>query len=415
MPEHEKIAYFDCFAGISGDMCLGALVDAGVNLSDIRNGLKKLPIQNYSLTSEKVLRGGISATKVDVILHKTEDKRQKTEVRRWKDIEKIIKTSQLSEKIKQKGLHIFKNLFDAEAKVHGKSFDKVHLHELGGIDCMVDIFGTLIGLNILGIEEIYVSSINLGSGSVKTEHGILPVPAPATAELLKGYPVYSSEIPFELTTPTGAAIISGMNADPYSLSKVTIEKIGYGAGNKDIANMSNTLRILIGKEANAGGEEFVTVIETNIDDMNPQFYAHVMEMLFKAGAHDVFLENIIMKKGRPAVKLTVISEESDIEKLSSILFQETTTIGLRFYKAHRRTLNREIKKIKTKYGDVRIKVATLKGNIVNISPEYEDLKAIAKKTKTPIKKIAEEISKNVFWLLTTGYWLLKLYPLSLMC
>ena len=388
---HEKIAYFDCFAGISGDMCLGALVDAGVDISDIKRGLKKLPIQNYSLTSKKVLRGSISATKVDVII-KAEGKRQKAKGKKWKDIEKTIKTSQLSEKIKQKGLHIFKRLFEAEARVHGEPFDKVHLHELGGTDCLVDIFGALIGLDILGIEKIYVSSINLGSGSVKTEHGMLPVPAPATAELLKGYPVYSSEIPFELTTPTGAAIVSGMNADPYSLSEITIEKIGYGAGNRDIANMSNTLRILIGKEANAGkSKEFVTVIETNIDDMNPQFYEYVMEMLFKAGAHDVFLENIIMKKGRPAVKLTIISEESDIDKISSILFQETTTIGLRFYKAHRRTLDRNIKKIKTKYGNVRIKVSTLKGNIVNISPEYEDLKAIAKKTKIPIKKIAEEI------------------------
>lgn len=388
---HEKIAYFDCFAGISGDMCLGALVDAGVDISDIKRGLKKLPIQNYSLTSKKVLRGSISATKVDVII-KAEGKRQKAKGKKWKDIEKTIKTSQLSEKIKQKGLHIFKRLFEAEARVHGEPFDKVHLHELGGTDCLVDIFGALIGLDILGIEKIYVSSINLGSGSVKTEHGMLPVPAPATAELLKGYPVYSSEIPFELTTPTGAAIVSGINADPYSLSEITIEKIGYGAGNRDIANMSNTLRILIGKEANAGkSKEFVTVIETNIDDMNPQFYEYVMEMLFKAGAHDVFLENIIMKKGRPAVKLTIISEESDIDKISSILFQETTTIGLRFYKAHRRTLDRNIKKIKTKYGNVRIKVSTLKGNIVNISPEYEDLKAIAKKTKIPIKKIAEEI------------------------
>ncbi len=394
MPKHERIAYFDCFAGISGDMCIGAVVDAGVNLSDIKKELKKLPVQNYSLASKKVSRCGISATKVDVIIKKSEVRSQKSEDRRWKDIEKIIKTSQLSKKIKQKGLHIFKKLFEAEAKVHGEPFDKVHLHELGGIDCLVDIFGTLIGLDILGIEKIYVSSINLGSGSVKTRHGMLPVPAPATAELLKGYPVYSSEIPFELTTPTGAAIISGINADPYSLSKITIEKIGYGAGSKDIANMSNTLRILIGKEANAGGsKEFVTVIETNIDDMNPQFYEYVMERLFNAGALDVFLENIIMKKGRPAVKLTVISEEGDIDKLSSILFKETTTIGLRFYRAHRRTLDREIKKIKTKYGDVRMKVSTSKGNVVNISAEYEDLRAIAKKTKIPIKKIAGEISK----------------------
>jgi uncharacterized protein (TIGR00299 family) protein len=395
MSHHKKIAYFDCFAGISGDMCLGALVDAGVDISDIKKGLKKLPIQNYSLASKKVFRNGISATKVDVIIQKTEDKRQKTAAKKWNDIEKIINASSLPDKIKQNGLHIFKRLFEAEARVHGEPFDKVHLHELGGIDCLVDIFGALIGLDILGIGKIYTSPINLGSGSVKTEHGILPVPAPATAELLKGYPVYSSEIPFELTTPTGAALIYGLDSKPVQLPELKIEAIGYGAGNKDIAEIPNTLRILIGKRTDNESGDSVTIIETNIDDMNPQFYEYVMERLFKAGAIDVFLENIIMKKGRPAVKLTVISKEAAVEKLSSILFKETTTIGLRFYRAHRRTLDREIKKIKTKYGDVRIKASTLKGNIVNISPEYEDLKAIAKKTKIPIKKIAGEIQTKI--------------------
>ena len=392
MPEHKKIAYFDCFAGISGDMCLGAIVDAGVRLSDIEKELKRLPIKNYSLKSRKVLRNGISATKVDVII-KAEGKRQKAKGKKWKDIEKIIKTSQLSERLKQKGLKIFKSLFEAEARVHGEPFNTVHLHELGGIDCIVDIFGTIIGLDALEVEKIYTSPINLGNGSVKTEHGILPVPAPATIELLRGYPVYSSEIPFELTTPTGAVIISGLKSKTSPLPETRIERVGYGAGNKNIKTMPNTLRILIGEEIKADrGEDFVTIIETNIDDMNPQIYEHVMEKLFKAGALDVFLENIIMKKGRPAVKLTVISKEHDIEKLTNILFEETTTIGLRFYNAHRKTLDREIKKINTTYGDVRIKLSTLKGKVVNISPEYEDLKAISRKTKIPIKKIAEEIS-----------------------
>lgn len=397
MPEYKKIAYFDCFAGISGDMCLGALVDAGVKLSDIEKELKRLPIKNYSLKSRKVLRNGISATKVDVII-KAEGKRQKAKGKKWKDIEKIIKTSQLSEKLKQKGLKIFKSLFEAEARVHGEPFNTVHLHELGGIDCIVDIFGTIIGLDALGVEKIYTSPINLGNGSVKTEHGILPVPAPATIELLRGYPVYSSEIPFELTTPTGAVIISALKSKTSPLPETRIERVGYGAGNKNIKTMPNTLRILIGEEIKADrGEDFVTIIETNIDDMNPQIYGHVMERLFKAGALDVFLENIIMKKGRPAVKLTVISKEVDIEKLSSILFQETTTIGLRFYNAHRKTLDREIKKINTTYGDVRIKLSTLKDKVVNISPEYEDLKAISKKTKIPIKKIVEEIMSLRNW------------------
>ncbi len=390
MPQNERIAYFDCFSGISGDMCLGALVDVGADINLIKKELKKIPVNGFRLSHKKVLRNGISATKVDVILQKTEEEVKK--IRRWEDIEKIIKTSSLSEKIKQKGLHIFKKLFEAEAKVHGEIFENVHLHELGGIDCIVDIFGTLIGLDILGIEKIYVSSINLGSGSIKTEHGILPVPAPATAELLKGYPVYLSEIPFELTTPTGAAIISGMDANPYSLLKITIDNIGYGAGNKDIANMPNALRILIGKEANAReSEKSAIVIETNIDDMNPQIYEIVMEKLFKAGANDVFLENIIMKKGRPAVKLTVIANEKKLDLLTDIIFKETTTIGLRFYTVTRKTLSREIKKVKTKYGNIGVKISRLNGDIVNISPEYEDLRAISENTGLPIKKLAEDI------------------------
>ncbi len=378
-----RIAFFDCFSGISGDMCLGAVVDAGAALSNIKEGLRKIHIQDYDIKAKKVLRNGISATKVDVVTRKSEAKK-------WKDIEKIIKTSSLSDKIKQKGLYIFKKLFEAEAKIHGKSLNNVHLHELGAVDCIVDVFGTLIGLDIIGIEKIYVSPINLGSGSVKTEHGLLPVPAPATLELLKNYSIYSSDIAFELTTPTGAAIIVGLDAKTSSIPEMIIQKTGYGAGGKDFTHMPNTLRILVGEEpAISNSNNFVTMIETNIDDMSPQIYEHVMEKLFKAGALDVFLENIIMKKGRPAVKLSIMAEEKDIERLSKILFEETTTIGLRIYKAQRKTLDREIKKIKTKYGDVRIKISRLKGNTVNISPECEDLKAISKNMKIPLKKVAE--------------------------
>jgi uncharacterized protein (TIGR00299 family) protein len=389
--ENERIAYFDCFSGISGDMCLGALVDAGADINLIKKELEKIPVAGFCLSHKKVLRNGISSTKVDVII-KAEGKRLKAEGKKWKDIEEIIKTSSLSEKIKQKGLHIFKKLFEAEAKVHGEMFEKVHLHELGGIDCIVDIFGTLIGLDILGIKKIYVSSINLGSGSVKTEHGILPVPAPATAELLKGYPVYSSDIPFELTTPTGAAIIAGTGAGYSQVPVMITENIGYGAGNKDIKNMPNILRIIIGrKPAGKSADGNAAVIETNIDDMNPQIYETVMDKLFKAGANDVFLENIIMKKSRPAVKLTVIANEKDVDLIADIIFKETTTIGLRFYTVARKTLSREIKKVKTEYGNLRVKISRLNGDIVNISPEYEDLKAISEKTGLPIKKLTDKL------------------------
>jgi len=395
MPQNERTAYFDCFSGISGDMCLGAIVDTGVSLSALKKELKKLPVQNYNLTSKKVSRNGISATKVDVLVKNKEQRTKSKDIRKWNDIERIIKTSHLSDAIKQKGLHIFKKLFEAEAKVHGETFEKVHLHELGGIDCIVDIFGTLIGLDILGIKKIYVSPINLGSGSVMTEHGLLPVPAPATAELLKGYPVYSSGTPFELTTPTGAAIMAGLNAQSADMPELIPETIGCGAGNKDIKGMPNVLRIFIGRDAKVEASDSVTIIETNIDDMNPQIYDSVMDRLFKAGAMDVFLENIIMKKSRPAIKLTVIANEKNVDLLSDIIFRETTTIGLRFYNVKRKMLDREIKKIKTEYGDVRFKISCLKGKIINISPEYEDIKRLSKKTGMPIKELVKRAGKEV--------------------
>lgn len=384
------IAYFDCFAGISGDMCLGALVDAGADIYVIKEELKKIPIRGYSLTHRKVLRAGISATKVDVIIDSRE-----AEGRRWRDIEEIIDTSLLSEEIKQKGKHIFRRLFEGEAIIHGEPFENIHLHELGGIDCIVDIFGTLIGLDGLEVKEIYASPINLGSGLVKTSHGVLPVPAPATIELLIGHPVYLSDMPFELTTPTGAAIISSFGSALASIPIMRVKRIGYGAGNKDIATMPNTLRLLIGEETLGATEtpsrDFVTIIETNIDDMNPQIYEDVIDKLFSAGAMDVFLENIIMKKGRPAIKLTTIAGEHDVGVLVEILFKETTTIGLRFYRAQRKTMEREVKEVKTKYGDVRVKISRIGDKITNLSPEYEDLRAVSRKTKLPIKKIAEEV------------------------
>lgn len=391
-----KIAYFDCFAGISGDMCLGAIADAGVDIAELEKALKNLPLENFKLAGKKVLRAGISATKVDVIIQKRKRTDKGTEAKRWHDIEKIIKNSTLKKKIKQKGLSIFKKLFKAEARVHGEPFEEVHLHELGGIDCIADIFGTLIGLDMLGVEKVYASSINLGGGAVRTEHGILPVPAPATAELLKGYAVYSSGIPFELTTPTGAAIIAGLESEQLSVPHIKVEQIGYGAGNKEIEDMPNALRIVIGREGNVYGNRetgsAVTVIETNIDDMNPQIYEDVIEKLFKAGALDVFLENIVMKKSRPAVKLTVIADKLRVESLASLLFRETTTIGIRFYDARRKVMDREIRKLKTKYGDARVKISKLGKDVLNISPEYDDLKALSRKTGIPVKKLSEEIT-----------------------
>ncbi|MBM4135715.1 MAG: nickel pincer cofactor biosynthesis protein LarC [Nitrospira sp.] len=405
-----KIAYLDCSSGISGDMCLGATVDAGVPIKRLGKELSKIPVEGYTLSAKKVKRAGFSSTKLDVI-QKPAISNQQSAISRWEDIEEIIQKSSLSPDIKQKGLKIFKIIFEAEAKVHGEAFNKVHLHELGAIDCLVDIFGTIIGLDILGIEKVYSSPINLGSGSVKTEHGILPVPAPATAEILKGLPVYSTDIPFELTTPTGAAILKGLSPGFGSVPPVNIEKIGIGAGSKDFKNRPNILRLFIGNplesphtpfwksgtEGDLKGDkegflkEKVTIIETNIDDMDPQLYEYVMEKLFKAGALDVYLTNIFMKKGRPGIKLSLLCNDDRKEDLIKIVLKETSTIGLRFHETRRKVLHREIKTIDTEFGKVRVKFSRLGNEILKACPEYEDCKRIAKKLNIPLIEVMRRI------------------------
>lgn len=385
-----KIAYLNCNAGISGDMCLGALVDAGVPLKKIEAGLKGLPIKGYSLTAEKVTRASLAATKVDVIL-KSGGKGQKAKGKRWKDVKDIIGSSSLPAHIKQKGLNIFRLLFEAEGKVHGDTYDRAHLHELGAVDCLVDIFGTLIGLDILGIDRLYASAVNLGSGSVQTEHGRLPVPAPATAELLKGVPVYSSAVPsFELTTPTGAAILKGITDDFINLPLMRIETVGNGAGRKDIRDFPNMLRIFAGEtdvKDNSGRLPRVTVIEANIDDMNPQIYEFVMEQLFDAGALDVYLTAVIMKKSRPGVLLTVLCTEDIRLDLINIILKETTSLGVRYYEASRVVLERSIKELNTEFGKIRVKAATTGKGVLKFSAEYEDCKNIARKYKMPLADV----------------------------
>lgn len=388
-----RICYFDCFSGISGDMLLGALVDAGVSLQSLQKELSRLAVKGYKLEATQVKRSGLAATKVNVILDSGAGRGH--EARRWKDVEKIIDNSSLSEGIKLKGLEIFKRLFKAEAKVHGSTFQNVHLHELGAVDCIVDIFGTLIGLDILGITEVYSSPLNVGSGTVKTEHGILPVPAPATLELLKGVPVYSSGIEHELTTPTGAVIVSSLSKGFITLPDMNVSVTGIGAGGRNLSTQPNILRIMVGERdagAPSAGGECVTVIETNIDDMNPQAYEYVMKRLFKAGALDVCLTNIIMKKGRPGIKLTVICDDPERDELSRIIFTETTSIGVRFYTAGRQVLAREIKPLKTEFGNIDVKVSSLDGKILRTTPEYDDCRKIAKKHGIPLLEVIKKVN-----------------------
>lgn len=384
-----KVAYFDCFSGVSGDMCLGAVADAGVPLREIDKGLKKLNLGGYRLREQKVLRAGIAATKVDVELTAQGAGQG---ARKWKDIQKIIRESALSEEIKKQGLQLFRNLFEAEAKVHGGLIEKTHLHELGCVDCLVDIFGTLIGLSYLGIDKVYSSPVNLGSGSTKTSHGIMPVPAPATAELLKGVPCYSSGPAFEMTTPTGAVLLKTLSSGFGSMPLMRTEIIGTGAGNKDPEERPNILRILVGEADDAIQDETITVVETNIDDMNPQVYEYVMGRLFDAGALDVFLTQVLMKKSRLGVLLTVLSSAEKKHKIIDIILKETTTIGVRFYEVNRIVMARQLKRVRTQYGTIQTKESTL-GDLVRITPEYEDCRKAAEDYGVPLLRVMEEVRR----------------------
>ncbi len=379
------IAYFDCFSGISGDMTLGALVDAGVPIDLLRSELAKLGLGGYELRSEKVRRSGLAATKVDVVLGN-----QEQPPRRLADIRDLVNGSALSPAVKQKSLNIFRRLAEAEAAVHGTTIDHVHFHEVGAVDAIVDIVGSVIGLEHLGAVEIMASPVNVGSGTVHASHGRLPVPAPATAELLRGVPLYSSSVTLELTTPTGAAILSTLCSTFGPLPHLRIDRIAYGAGGRDIPGHPNVLRIMIGALAQADADDASVLIETNIDDMNPQIYGHLIELLMAQGAQDAYLTPIIMKKGRPAIMLSVLTDRGASSRLLDTVFRETTSIGARIQEVGRKKLGRETREVGTRYGTVRVKVSTRDGEVLTVTPEYEDCKRLAEEKQVPLKQVMEE-------------------------
>jgi uncharacterized protein (TIGR00299 family) protein len=383
------LAYFDCFSGISGDMTLGALVDAGVGIEVLRTQLEKLHLPGYEITALKVARAGIQATKVHVCLDGKDQP-----ARNLSDIRSIIETSTLSSSIKQKSIMIFERLAQAEAKAHGTTPDKVHFHEVGAVDAIVDIVGSIIGLEVLGIKHIAGSAINLGSGTIKTSHGTMPVPAPATAELLKNIPSYGSSVPFELTTPTGAAILSALGSTFGLMPQMRISRIAHGAGDKEIPEQPNVLRLMIGEPTAAYEEDSSIVIETNIDDMNPQVYDYLIEKLMEQGAQDAYLTPIIMKKGRPAILLSVLTDKAKTDVLLDTIFRETTSIGVRIRETDRKKLTREIKEVDTDYGKVRIKISKRGNEILTATPEYEDCRRIAEDRKIPLKQVLEEAKKQ---------------------
>ena len=382
-----RAAYFDCYSGISGDMILGALVDLGVSPGKIRKALKTLDLNGYKLQTSKVQRGLIAGTKAHVKIEKVSNSHHRA--RKYSDIKKLLANSDLSSTSKKNAMEVFRRIAEVEAAVHKTTIEKIHFHEVGAVDSIVDIVGGVVAIESLKLDRIYSSPLNVGEGFVECAHGYLPVPAPATLKLLKGIPTFSSGIKRELTTPTGAAMI-GFYADQFgSLPAMKIIDDGYGAGDHIIPTMPNMLRVILGAVDEESDEELV-LIETNIDDMNPELYEAAMDSLFKAGALDVYLSPIIMKKSRPASKISVLSTERSRDIMTQVLLQETSSFGVRYYKVARTVLEREIKTVKTSYGPIKIKIGKLNGITLQASPEYEDCKKTSKIKKVPVKNIYDE-------------------------
>lgn len=383
-----KTAYFDCFSGASGDMILGAILDAGLDIEDLRRELGKLPIRDFSIEVQPVKKAGIGGSQVTVLCG--ESHRQAH--RHLRDLEAILLDSGLAPEVQNKCLNIFRRLAEAEARVHRTGVDAVHFHEVGALDTVVDVVGAVAGLQLLGVERLHCSPVNVGGGTVQCAHGQLPVPAPATSELCRGIPVYSSGVRAELLTPTGAAILTSLSASFGPLPPMTIEHIGYGAGRKDLP-LPNLLRLLIGEsEPDSVGfdRDTVAVLEANIDDMNPQLYDFVIEKLFEAGAFDVTLTPVHMKKNRPAILLSAVCPLHRKEECLQLLLRETSTIGVRWTLNHRLKACREILEVQTSHGVVRCKVASGPGGVFNVSPEYEDCARLAREKKIPLKRIMAE-------------------------
>ena len=382
-----KIVYFDCFSGASGDMILGALIDAGLSPSKLRSELKRLHLPSVTVKAKKVLKGGIAATRVTV-----EGKNEKRPHRNLREMLNIVNRSDLDKDVKTKSREIFEKIASTEAEIHRSVKEKIHFHELGGLDSVVDICGAVWGLREIGVDQIHVSKVNVGSGFVRCEHGLLPVPAPASLSLMQGKPIYSSGVDKELLTPTGAAILTTLGSSFGSLPLMRVERVGYGAGLDDLPH-PNVLRLMIGTSETPAREERVMVVETNIDDMNPQFYDYIMEQMLKMGIKEVFLTPVFMKKNRPATLLTTICSLGQMPAVTEFLLRETTTIGLRWREERRALADRETRSFDTRYGKIRFKLARWEGAVINISPEYEDCKRLALERKIPLKVVFEEAKR----------------------
>jgi uncharacterized protein (TIGR00299 family) protein len=399
-----KLAYFDCFSGISGDMTLGALVDAGCGVEHLRAELRGLQVPGWELTAEKVWKNGMAATYVKVV---TEDQ---SKHRSLGAILEILEKSQLAPVVRDRAGAIFRRLGEAEARVHDVPVEKIHFHEVGAVDAIVDIVGACVGFEALGIERFACSALNVGGGTAKMAHGVLPVPAPATANLLQGKPTYSNGVQKELVTPTGAAIVATLCDSFGPQPAMSVSAIGYGAGTADLEGQPNVLRIMVGEAAELrkgeekgaqpglavplGFDEEIEVIEANLDDMNPQIYGYFLEKALGAGALDVYTTPVQMKKNRPGTLLTVLCKLQDTNNLMSLIFAETTTFGARTYRAQRRVLPREWVNVGTEFGEVRIKVSRVNGRILHVAPEYEDCRRLAVEKNVPLQRVIAEAMRR---------------------
>jgi hypothetical protein len=389
-----KVAYLDAFSGISGDMTVGAFLHLGLPLERLRAAIATLRLDGVELSSERVSRSGITATKFHVRVHgeHPDDPAHHAHHhhhhphRPYAEIRALLAGSTIEASVKEKALAIFQRLAEAEARVHGVSTDAVEFHEVGALDAIVDVVGAATGFVHFAVDAVYVRPLPLGSGTVRTAHGPLPVPVPAVVELLRGFPTRAGDGTAEMVTPTGAAIVAALAA-PGPAPDLRIDALGYGAGDRTLPDRPNLLRILLGTPAVATGTDEVAVLEATIDDMNPQLYEHVLERLLAAGARDAFLMPAIMKRSRPATVLRVLAEPADRDRLAAIVFAETSTIGVRHTTWRRTVLAREERTVETAHGAVRVKIARAPDGTVNVAPEYEDCRRLAVERGVPLKVV----------------------------
>ncbi len=376
------IAYLDCFSGISGDMFIGALLDAGLPFDELKKTIDSLPFEGYSIRHEKVMKNGLSATGFFVHFHEHHHTH-----RNLKDIKEIINKGQLKDKVRERAIRIFQSIAEVEGSIHNHPPEEVHFHEVGAVDSIIDIVGAAFGMDYLGIRSVSASPVPLGSGFIKSGHGMIPVPAPATISLLKGIPVYDSGLKTELVTPTGAALLREFVGSFEGMPPMVVERVGYGAGTRDLTDRPNMLRIIIGAEKKDAHTETVVLLHANIDDSNPEWLGYIMENLFRAGALDVVFIPVQMKKNRPGTQIEVIGPPDLKDTLTNILFMESTTLGVRYEYSQRAVLAREETTISSPFGEIKVKRITRPDGTAFIQPEYETARKIAEEKGIPLRDV----------------------------